>query len=344
MTLGERKLKILAAVVEAYIATGEPVGSKTICEMMGNTVSSATIRNEMADLVEKGVLEQPHTSAGRVPSPLGYRIYINQLMGDPVLPEKEKNWIDAMLAEADSDPEKILGDASQALAAATQFAAMMTTPSGEDAVVRSIQLVPTGRRTALIVLMTSSGVMKNRLCRCDFDLTPELLRVISRLLGEKISGKPLREITLAYMQTLAASLGELTFMISPVLMAVYEAVKEASASDVCLEGQANLLIHPEFDGSHVRRIIEFLNHRAEVANLLNRNHGGVHIMIGPENGRPELVDSSLVVAKYAINGKEAGAIGIIGPTRMNYAHVIASVEYLTDSVGKLLTELLHSDE
>lgn len=257
MTLGERKLKILAAVVDAYIATGEPVGSKAICEMMGNTVSSATIRNEMADLVEKGVLEQPHTSAGRVPSPLGYRIYINQLMGEPVLPEKEKNWIDAMLAEADSDPEKILWDASQALAAATRFAAMMTTPSGEDSVVRSIQLVPTGRRTALIVLMTSSGVLKNRLCRCDFDLTPELLRVVSRLLGDKISGKPLRGINLAYMQTLAAGLGELTFMISPVLMAVYEAVREASASDVCLEGQENLLIHPEFDGLHVRRIIEF---------------------------------------------------------------------------------------
>lgn len=344
MTLGERKLKILAAVVEAYIATGEPVGSKTICEMMGNTVSSATIRNEMADLAERGVLEQPHTSAGRVPSPLGYRIYINQLMGKPVLPEKEKNWIDAMLAEADSAPEKILEDASQALATATRFAAMMTTPSGEDAVVRSVQLVPAGRRTALVVLLTSSGVMKNRLCRCDFDLTPELLRVISRLLGDKISGRPLADISLAYIQTLAAGLGSLTFMVSPVLMAIYEAVKEASASEVCLEGQANLLIHPEFDGSRVRRIIEFLNHRAEVAALLNRNRGGVHIMIGPENGRPELADSSLVVAKYAINGKEAGAIGIIGPTRMNYAHVVASLEYLAGSVGRLLTELLQSDE
>ena len=265
-------------------------------------------------------------------------------MGKPILPEQEKNWIDAVLADADSDPEKILGDASHALAAATNFAAMLTTPSGENATVRSVQLVPTGRRTALIVLMTSTGVMKNRLCRCDFDLTPELLRVTSRLLGDKIAGKPLTEITLAYIQTLAAGLGELTFMISPVLMAVFEAVKEAASADVCLEGQANLLIHPEFDGGRVRRIIEFLNHRAEVANLLNRNRGGVHIMIGPENGRPELEDSSLVVAKYTIDGQEAGAIGIIGPTRMNYAHVIASLEYLTDSVGRLLTELLHNDE
>ena len=341
---GERKKRILEAIVRAYVATGEPVGSKMLCEMLGNTVSSATIRNELADLVEMGYLEQPHTSAGRIPSHLGYRFYIDKLMGKTVLPEKERSLIDTMLMDFNSDPERLLEEASQALASATKLAAVSTTPASDNAVIRSIQLVPTGRRSALIVLMTSSGVMKNRLCRCDFDLTPELLRVVSRLLGDKFTGKLLGEITLAYIQTLAASLGSLAFMISPVLMAVFEAVKDASASDVCLEGQANLLVYPDFDGGSARRIMEFLNRRGELANLLNKKKGSLQILVGSENDIPELAYSSLVVAKYTINGQEAGSIGIIGPTRMDYAHAVASLEYLADAVGKILTDVLKNDE
>lgn len=345
MTLGERKLKILSAIVEAYVATGEPVGSKTVCEMLGNAVSSATIRNEMAELVELGYLEQPHTSAGRVPSHAGYRLYINRLMRRKDLSEHEKMRIDSVLAGAEDDPEKLLEDVSQTLASMTTFAAASTTPTNQATLVRSVQVVPTGRRTALIVLMTSSGVMRNRLCRCDFDLTPELLRVIARLMAEKVSGKPLVQITPGYIQTLAASLGELTLMISPVLMAVFEAVRDASAADVCLEGQENLLIHPEFGAAAARRIFTFLSRRAELANLLNlrRTKSGVQIMVGPETEQPELEGSSLVVARYSVNGQESGSIAVIGPTRMDYSKAVASLEYLATQVGRILTDLLQND-
>ena len=347
IALGERKKKILAMIVETYVATGEPVGSKTICEMLsrqGYSVSSATIRNEMSDLVEYQLLEQPHTSAGRIPSHLGYRYYIDCLMGKTLLPESERQVIDSLLAGFNSDPVHLFEDISQTLASATRMAAISTTPASESDTIRSIQLVPTGRRTGLVVLMTSDGVMKNRICRCDFDMTPDLLRVIYRLFGEKFTGKRLSEITLAYIQTLAASLGELTFMISPILMAAFDAVRYAANADVCLEGEENLLAQPEFHGSNARSIMEFLNRRNEIAHLLNQKKGGVHIFIGAENDNPELSGSSLLVTKYSINGKEAGAIGIIGPTRMDYSHMIARLNYISNAVGKLLTDAIKNDE
>lgn len=342
MTLGERKLKVLFAVVEAYIATGDPVGSKAICEMMGNTVSSATIRNDMAALSEMGLLEQPHTSAGRIPTHQGYRVYI-QNMHRRTLPESERLMIDSMLSEANRDPEQLLEEAAQVLASITNCAAVSTTPMGKTTTVRSVQVIPVASRTALIVLMTSSGIFKNKICWCDFTLTPEVMRVVARLMNEKVVGKPLSEITMAYLQTLAASIGEFAFLVSPILMALFEAVKDASSADVCLEGQANLLAHAEYDDTSARRILGFLNRRAELANLLNQKRGGVQTFIGREIDRPELADSSMVVARYRVGGEELGSIAVIGPTRMDYSKVMASLEYFSGEVGRILTELLKND-
>lgn len=342
MTLGDRKLKVLFAVVESYIATGEPVGSKAVCEMMDNTVSSATIRNEMAALDEMGLLEQPHTSAGRIPTHQGYRTYIRNLRRR-TLPEQERLVIDSMLSEANRDPEQLLEEAAQVLASMTNCAAVSTTPMAQTTTVRSVQVVPVAARTALIVLMTSSGIFKNKVCRCDFTLTPEVMRVVARLMNEKITGKPLSEITLAYLQTLAASIGEFAFLVSPILMALFEAVKDASSADVCLEGQANLLAHAEYDDTSARRILSFLNRRAELANLLNQKRGGVQTFIGGDIDRPELADSSMVIARYRVSGEELGSIAVIGPTRMDYSKVMASLEYFSSEVGRILTELLKNE-
>ena len=343
MALGERKLKILEAVVDTYVRTGEPVGSKAICEMMQNSVSSATIRNEMADLAEKGLLEQPHTSAGRIPSQMGYRVYLNHRTGNESLSRQEQAVIDSMLSEAGRDPERLLKDVSQTLAALTNYAAVATTPMPEKTTVRSVQTVPVGRRTALVILMTSSGILKNKICSCDFDLTPEILRVISRLFHEKLLGKPLQEITVAYVQTMAAEIGEFAFLVSPVLMAVLEAAREASLSDVCLNGEENLISHSEYGDSELRRILNFLNRRAELANLLNEKQGGARVLIGEESARPELAESSMVITRYSIGGEDAGSIAVIGPTRMNYSKVMANLEYVSEAVGRILTEFLRNE-
>lgn len=345
MEFSERKQKILAAIVDSYVQTGEPVGSKTLSEKLGFAVSSATIRNEMAELVEMGLLEQPHTSAGRVPSQRGYRVYIDRLMSRKPISQKEQQYIDGMLSTAGDDPEKLMNDVSQLLAGVTKMTAISTTPTAENASIRSIQLVQTGRRNAMVVLMASTGVIKNRIFRCDYDITPEILRIYYRVLNEKLTGLPLTTITPAFMQTLAASLGELSMLMFPVLLAVLESARGICEADIQLEGEANLLINPEFGPESVRRIMEFLNRRSELARFMQLSvPNGVHVMIGGETERSELTESSVLIARYSLDGTESGSIGVIGPMRMDYPKMIAHLEYFASAVGNLLSRLMETED
>ena len=343
MELSRRKQKILAAVVEQYIATGEPVGSKTLCENLDFQVSSATVRNEMSDLSAMGLLEQPHTSAGRVPSQKGYRVYIDTLMKRQPMTGEEKRYLDRLLLPAAYDPEKLLDGVARVLASMTRYAAVSTTPSGESGFIRAVQLVQTSRRTAMVILMTSAGTMKSRVFHCDFDLTPEILRVFFRLLNEKLAGTPVASVTPAHMQTLAASLGDMAMMMSSALMAVADAAQESMRTDVCLNGEVNLLFYPEFGQSELKRIIDFLSSPADLSRLLDRLESGLQVFIGNETRRPELQDSSVIVSRYLVGGRDAGAIAILGPMRMNYSRIISNMEYLSDSVGRMLTELMDMD-
>ncbi|MFU0832117.1 MAG: heat-inducible transcriptional repressor HrcA [Oscillospiraceae bacterium] len=343
MGLTPRQQKILAAVIELYIKTGEPIGSKSLCETLDFNVSSATVRNEMSILSELGLLEQPHTSAGRVPTEKGYRIYIDRLMKRPGITGDEKRYLDSLILPSAYDPEKLLTGVAKVLASMTKFAAVSTTPSGESAVVRAIQLVQTSRRTAMVILMTSAGTMKSRVFHCDFDITPEILRVFFRMLNEKLIGVPVSSITPAYIQSLAASMGDMAMMLSSALSAVADAAQESMQSEVCLDGEINLLFYPEFGQEEIRRIMDFLSRPSELCRLLSQKKDEMRVMIGQESRRPELRDSSVIVSRYSVGGKDAGAIAIIGPMRMNYGRIMSSMQYLSASVGRMLTELMNLD-
>lgn len=343
MALDERKLKILEAVVNTYVRTGEPVGSKTICEILLNTVSSATIRNEMVELSERGLLEQPHTSAGRIPSKMGYRVYISHMMKKQVLTENEKLVIDSMLAEGAHDPEKLLKNASQTLALLTNYSAITTTPNPKRTIIRSVQVMPVGRRSLIVVLMTSSGTVKNKLCVCDFDVTNELLRIVSHLFREKLIGRPLHQITLAYLQTLVIEIGEFAFLVSPILKAVLEIVQEASFADVYIYGESNLLAHRAYTDSEIRRLLNLLSKKAELTGLLNEHDGDLRILIGEEAVTSELLGSSMIISRYKIADENAGAIAVVGPTRMDYAKISAYLLYVSEAVGTMLSGLLKNE-
>lgn len=345
--LSLRKLQVLAAVVDDYVATGEPVGSKSLAERLG--VSSATIRNEMAALAQAGYLEQPHTSAGRIPSQRGYRMYVDHLMGDLTISPEEQLQLDRMLSLDAYEPEKLLENVSQVLASITRFAALSTTPSGSDAVIRGVQFVQTGRRTAMVILMLSSGIMKNRVFKCDFDLTPEMMRIFFRVLNERLAGMALTDVTPAFIQSLAMSMGELAIIMSSSLMAVLELARDSVEADIRLNGQMNLLFYPEFDSGRARRVMDFLESRQALCRLLFGEdglagaRGHVRVLIGSESHRPELQDSSILIARYDIAGQPAGAIGILGPTRMDYRSLVAHLDYLSTSVGRMLTELMKEE-
>ena len=268
MELGARKLKILQAVIEAYIQTGEPVGSKALCELLDVSVSSATIRNEMASLSELGLLEQPHTSAGRIPTQFGYRLYINELMKPKPLSDEEMRYIDGYLSEYADDPDLLLEKAAEMLAEMTKYAAISTTPTNRDATIQRIQLVQTGPHTAMLVLTTSTGAVKSKLFRTNYLLNSDILRMFSNVLNEKMGSVHLLNVTPDFIKSTAFSIGELSLMMAPVFVALGQACREVLKTNVLLEGRTNLLYLPEYEVDSVKRLLHFLKQRGELAKLI----------------------------------------------------------------------------
>lgn len=337
MDLTQRQERVLACVVAGYSRTGEPVGSKAVAEELG--VSSATVRNEMAWLIEKGLLEQPHTSAGRVPSQRGYREYIDRLMTVRPLGEEEKRTLDSLLLGSAYDAESLLLRAAQLAAGAARCAAAATTPSGAEAVVKAVQFVQTARRTAMLILLSSAGTMKTRVFRCDFDLTPDLTRLFFRVFNQRVTGMAVADITPAFAQSVAASLGEMYVLMGPPLQALLEAARDTAGTRVLLCGQTNLLFYPELEQRTIRRVLDFLEHGEDLVGLLDRKPGKLRVVIGRESGRAELEEVSLAAARYSVGGQDAGCLAAVGPVRMDYPRLAGVLEYLSGQVGRVLTEL-----
>lgn len=341
MELSPRKEKILAAVVESYIKTGEPVGSKSIMALL--SVSSATIRNEMAELSALGYLEQPHTSAGRIPTNEGYRYYVDHLMGVRHLDESIKHQIEAGVSVKNASPEAILARASEFLADLTECAAVSTTPSGENATIKRVEFVPVGTRTGMIVLLTSTGMIKSKVCRSDYDLTASVIEKFYNIVKSTFIGMPLDDIDVATLQTLVASMGADALAMIPFVSTLSELASEATKTVVMLGGQSNILRYGSEYGSTAYEILDFLRRGEPVSRLLAEAKDGVGVTIGGENKFKQLENSSVITAHYTVDGDKSGAIGIIGPTRIDYASLIPSVRYLTDLVGGLLTQALKED-
>lgn len=340
MELQERKQKILCAVVENYIASGEPIGSKALIEQTGLSVSSATIRNELADLVREGYLVQPHTSSGRIPSHKGYRYYVDHLKEDTELDQRLKEYIERAIESGADAPEKILSKTASVLSELSGMAAVTTTPSTDNARVHKIRFVITGRHTCMAVLITSNGMVKSRLFRVEFVVTPELVSMFDKVLNEAFVGVPLREIDRAFLQTVGASFGELSLFMPDVLFAILDSVKQAMQTTINISGSTNLLFLQGFDVMSARNVLKFLADSENVSELLNENATGTKVYLGKESGYYELFDSAVITRRYNIGSVAAGAVALIGPVRADYKTLISMVEYASDYASKLIGELL----
>ena len=339
MELGERKQKILTAIIDSYIQTGEPVGSKALVEMLGNAVSSATIRNEMAELASWGYLEQPQTSAGRIPTAKAFRLYIDHLMRRQALSDEDQKDIDDMLAGSAGDPERLIGEASQALAESTGCAAVSTTPSEQGAVIRRIEIMRVSSRSAALLLMTGSGVLRSRVCRFDGDVETDTLQMLCNVLTENFLGAQLTDIGVPQVQNLLISLGDYGLTCAAALTAFYELVQESAEAEVLLTGQLNLLQHPDYELERARSLLGFLAQREQLMGMLAAHRGGLRVVLGSESLRPELNGSSIIVTRYSLDGRADGSIGLIGPLRMDYAATIPRLEYIAKAVGRLLSDM-----
>lgn len=340
MHLSERRERILAAVVERYIATGEPVGSKTLLDYLRIPVSSATIRNEMAELSRLGFLEQPHTSAGRIPSEMGYRYYVDRLMNRYELPLNEKRLIEARLSTAGGDPQQILEQAGQVLAELTNCAVVSTTPCDDHAVIRRVELVPIGTRTVMMVMLSSSGIVKSRVCRLDCEINLELIETFYNIVSHHFIGKSADEVSIALIQTLALSLGSKSLQMTPLLVTLSDLAQLTEQTQLLLEGQSNLLNYTDYSNAY--ELMEFLRQSQPLASLImhRKTDGDANVLIGKENQFRELQDSSVIYSHYSVSGKESGALGLIGPTRIDYARLIPSLKYLTEIVGNIMSDTL----
>ncbi|MDR1806034.1 MAG: heat-inducible transcriptional repressor HrcA [Clostridium sp.] len=331
--LTERQRAILAAVVERYIRTGEPVGSSVLLPALGIRVSSATVRSEMAGLSALGFLEQPHTSAGRVPSASGYRYYVDHLMHENEADDGFRRLF-AQLSRSSHDPARLLENAVSVLADISRCAAVSTLPSGEGARLSRVELVPLGEKTALLVLLTDSGVVKNRLLRLDYPPTPELLGSFAALSAAALCGRPMTTLSLPYLQSVTASLDENALELVPILADFAELAREAAHTRVAVEGHMNLLAHKELSG-RLNEIVTLLREGQRLRELANTGQGTVTVRIGNESGTPELENTGLILAKYSMGGNE-GTLGIVGSTRLDYARLIPGMRHLSALLSNLL--------
>ena len=336
----QRKMKILEAVVEAYIRSGDPIGSKAICDVLDFNVSSATVRNDMAELVNLGLLEQPHTSSGRVPTELGYRVYIDDLMKPKPLDKKEQKLIKDTLDINSDTPERLLETAADILSRITGCAAVAASPPGENSLIRHIRFVQTGNYTAMAVVITSLGSVKPKLFRCDYMITPSLLEIFDKAVNDRLAGMPVTSVTPAFIQTTALSFGEMSMIMPNVLLAVSEAAKEASADGIAVKGKSNLLSVPGLSSSNGKRALELFERPGELLKLISAAEGRAGVLLGSELRDPALSSLSVAAADYTAAPQCSGKLALIGPLRMNYSRIISVLGGVADIVGESLAELL----
>lgn len=333
--LDDRKLKILGAVIDEYIVTGEPVGSKSICALEGINVSSATVRNDMAALEQLGYLEQPHTSAGRIPTFNGYRLYIDKIMKQKDLSQDEIDMLDSMLDVSNPTEDALIQSATKALAEITKCASVAANISPHYSVISKVEIIPTGKRLYVLLLITSSGNIKNKVCRMEFDLTNEQLQFFTKYMQENLQGIQLDAISNEMMENLVLAMGTYMMTLAPLMQAVIDMSKDLMQKEITMSGESNLLSCKEFNQTD---IIKFIENKNDVTRLLDDSFSDIEVMFSDENDGFVISNSSMIVSKVKKGNKPAGSLGIIGPMRLNYSKIIPYIEYLTQKISDIISE------
>ena len=334
MELTDRKKKILKVVIEDYIRTAEPVGSKAIASEMGGKVSSATIRNELADLVELGDLEQPHTSAGRVPSPKGYRLYVNELMEQQRLSLAETEKINQSLQMKMEELDHILSQAGRAVSSFVNYPTYMSVTGRKTLTAKRFELLPVDERSCIVVMMMSDDRVKSQLLRLQLKVDLDQLPTLVSLLNGHFAGVSPSEMNHRLMNVAEQIPPQLFLLLSQTISYAADSLEEAGQREIVTAGTKELLKLPEFrDADKAHQLMSFMTDSKE--NLPLPDDGPMKILIGPENVIDALKNTSVVVASYDIGDDMRGLIGVVGPTRMDYASVAARLSGFADGLTRL---------
>ncbi|MDO4473572.1 MAG: heat-inducible transcriptional repressor HrcA [Eubacteriales bacterium] len=336
--LGERKLKILHAIIKTYLETGEPVGSRTISKYSDLNLSSATIRNEMADLEELGYILQPHTSAGRIPSDKGYRLYVDMLMEEK---EQELNEMQEQMLEKADKMDQLLKQAAKVLATNTNYATMVSTPRSSANRIKFIQLSQLDDEQIIAVIVFGGNVIKNKIITVEDPLSNETLLKLNMLLNTSLNGLTVEEINLGLIIRLKEQAGIHGDVVSNVVDAVADAIHIDDDMQIYTSGTTNIFKYPELsDTQSAQEIISAFEEKQQLTELVTQTlsqeeNTGIQVYIGDETPVKNMKDCSVVTATYELGDGMKGTIGIIGPKRMDYEHVLKSLKRLQSELDAI---------
>lgn len=334
--LDERKLKILQAIIKNYLETGEPVGSRTISKFTDLNLSSATIRNEMADLEEMGYIVQPHTSAGRIPSDKGYRLYVDTMMETR---EQEIDEMKALLIDKADRMENLLEQLTKMLAVNTNYAAMVTTPMYRSRKVKFLQLTEVDEAQLLAVIVLEGNIVKNKMISTALPVEKEMLLKLNILLNTYLQGLDLSEINLDVIQQLKRQSEGLGSVVSDILDAIAQAISEEDKVKVYTSGTTNMLKYPELgDNNNVFQLLYALEEKKEITELMRKESedgNAIQVYIGNETTVESMKDCSVVTATYELTDGVYGKIGIVGPKRMDYEKVVATLNTIRTQLDEI---------
>lgn len=342
MELCDRKKQILQAIVDEYVETAEPIGSRTIANKNGINLSSATIRNEMAGLEELGFLDKPHTSAGRVPSVLGYRFYVNSLMHKRYLTYEESERLHYAMRIRLREVDEIIAETSKIVSKLMDYTVIVTAPKPQKLTIRSIKLLPIGGQQLLFAIITNAESVKNIGIEIPYKLSDEYVYFCSRVLSEKLVGKSPYDITNEQLIFIKTSFEKSPGLFKIIISYLFEWFDRACKGSVYAGGVFNMFNHPEYrDINRAREVIKFLDNKENMKNIVEdgNNVKKVKIKIGDENEAEELRDCSVVIANYNALDNMHGSIGVIGPMRMDYSKVVSSLEVVTEKLNKLIYKM-----
>ena len=340
MELSERKKKILRAIVDNYIQTAEPVGSKALAAMPGLDCSSATIRNEMADLTQMGLLEQPHTSAGRVPSPAGYRLYVDELMLDYRLSVDETQSLNQAMELKMQEMDKVISQVSKMVSKMTNLPAVAMTAASNALTVQRYDILQANAGSFILVVMTSNEAVKNKLIKLPVHCDEQDLKLLSAVLNASLTDIPAEQFTPELLEKVARSAGAAASLVPIIVDFTTHVLTEQQKSQVYVAGQMKLLGQPEYrDVGKAQEVLSTLDEGA-LSNLpaTLADVGKTQILVGPENIAKELKDTSVVMTRFDIGDGMQGLIGVVGPTRMDYAQVTARLSYFAENLGRMFAK------
>ncbi|MBN6186212.1 heat-inducible transcriptional repressor HrcA [Aneurinibacillus sp. BA2021] len=342
--LTERQQLILRAIIDNYIRSAEPVGSRTISKREDIGYSSATIRNEMADLEEMGYLEQPHTSAGRIPSNKGYRFYVDQVASMPFMKTEDAAHIRRVFADRFYEFEQVMNQAASVLSSLTNYTSIVLGHDIQTTRLKTVQMIPLSSQSAVFILVTDTGKVENKMISLPEGMAMSEMERVINLLNAKLTGVAMVELRQRLYAEVSKELGRYMQQYEEIMSLLEETITHEPDDHIVLKGTTNIMMQPEFrDVDKVRDILTLFEQNEMVVRLFDSKQSGLHVRIGTENKEQAISSCSIITATYHLDGQPVGTVGILGPTRMEYGRVMGILDELAGNLTEAFERFYKSN-